>query len=75
MHVVLQLVSSLLLDLERLDTLDWQILELHLMAAMDVLFSTAFLGRIHEECKDVDFHLRKTGRVLSTAVLGLSVLF
>jgi len=45
------------------------------MAAMDVPYGTAFLGRIHNECKDVALHLGETRRVLSTAVLGLSVLF
>lgn len=45
------------------------------MAAIDVLFSAAVLGKIHDECEDVALHLRETRRVSSIAVLGLSVLF
>lgn len=45
------------------------------MAGIDVLFNPAFLGRIHDECKNMALHLRETGRVSSIAVLGLSVLF
>lgn len=55
--------------------LDPQILELHLMAALNVIFSAACLGKIHDEHKDVAVHLKETRRVLRIAVLGLSILF
>lgn len=45
------------------------------MSSIDVFFGTAFRGRFHDGCKDVALHLRDTRRVLSIAVLGLSVLF
>lgn len=62
-------------DLESLEMLDSQILELHLMAAINVIFSPVFLGKIHDEHKDVAMHLKETRRVLRIAVLGLSILF
>lgn len=63
------------IGLEELEMLDSHILELCLMAAINVIFSTAFLGKIHDEHKDVAVHLKETRRVLRIAVLGLSVLF
>lgn len=39
--------------------LDTQILVLYLMAAINVIFSAAFLGKIHDEHKDVAVHLQE----------------
>ncbi|TRZ16066.1 hypothetical protein HGM15179_011037 [Zosterops borbonicus] len=60
---------------EKLEMLDSQVLEFHLMAAINVIFSAAFLGKIHDEHKDVAVHLKETRRALRIAGLGLSILF
>lgn len=55
--------------------LDSQILEFHPMAAINVIFRAAFLGKIHDEHKDVAVHLKETRRALRIAGLGLPILF
>lgn len=60
---------------EKLEMLDSQILEFHPMAAINVIFRAAFLGKIHDEHKDVAVHLKETRRALRIAGLGLPILF